>query len=104
MVGKRSNSFQWDDSDPLSDQLNEVLGAAAGSLVPQSPPNAEPNAPPLPRSRPWKLLLLGMSVVAVLGSVSGAALWLLTTPLPRLPTTLAHVNGYGAVALCPGSG
>ena len=82
MVGKRSNSFQWDDSDPLSDQLNEVLGAAAGSLVPQSPPNAEPNAPPLPRSRPWKLLLLGMSVVAVLGSVSGAALWLLTTPPP----------------------
>ena len=76
MVGKQSDSLDWDGSEALNDVLQ------AGALVPQEQTTGEAKPAGLPRSRPWKLLALGLGVVSVLGAVSGTALWLLTTPPP----------------------
>ena len=77
MVGKQSNPFELDQPDGSnlvegqdSSQLTVALEKTSRSRSLWS------------RTKSWRWLLVSVSIFSVVGSISAAALWLLTTPPP----------------------
>ncbi|MBM0740109.1 hypothetical protein JOY44_00365 [Phormidium sp. CLA17] len=81
MVGKQSNPFELTQPDSSSNpvELEEESSQLTVSLE-------KINRSPVPslwsRMKSWRWLLVSVSIFCVVGSISAAALWLLTTPPP----------------------
>ncbi len=79
MVGKQSNPFELDQSDS-SGNLVEMGQDSSKLTVALEKTNRSRSL--WSRTKSWRWLLVSVSVFSVVGSISAAALWWLTTPPP----------------------